>query len=86
MNNHRINVLVYRQISLKLIFHVTRNYGLCIYSLSFHQLNESEACVAQRLRNGLPCDCPGFNSRSERCIYRASRPSQGTVNVGAVSK
>ena len=36
--------------------------------------------------NGLPCDGPGFNSRSERCIYRASRPSQGTVNGGAVSK
>ena len=31
-------------------------------------------------------DCPGFNSRSERCIYRVSRPSQGTVNGGAVSK
>ena len=26
------------------------------------------------------------DSRSERCIYRASRPSQGTVNGGAVSK
>ena len=26
------------------------------------------------------------SSRSERCIYRASRPSQGTVNGGAVSK
>ena len=36
--------------------------------------------------NGLPCDGPGFNSRSERCIYRASRPSEGTVNGGAVSK
>ena len=44
------------------------------------------ACVAQRERNGLPCDGPGFDSRSERCIYRASRPSQGTVNGGAVSK
>ena len=44
------------------------------------------ACVAQRWCNGLPCDVPGFNSRSERCIYRASRPSQGTVNGGAVSK
>ena len=31
-------------------------------------------------------DGPGFNSRSERCIYRASRPSQGTVNGDAVSK
>ena len=28
----------------------------------------------------------GFDSRWERCIYRASRPSQGTVNGGAVSK
>ena len=28
----------------------------------------------------------GFNSRSERCIHRATRPSQGTVNGGAVSK
>ena len=37
-------------------------------------------------RNGLPCEDPGFNSRSERCIYRASRPSQGTVNRGVVSK
>ena len=44
------------------------------------------ACVAQRWHNGLPCDSPGFNSRSERCIYRASHPSQGTVNGGAVSK
>ena len=34
----------------------------------------------------LPCDGLGFNSRSERCIYRASRPSQRTVNGGAVSK
>ena len=33
-----------------------------------------------------PCDGPGFDSRWERCIYRASRPSQGTVNGGAVSK
>ena len=30
----------------------------------------------------------GFDSRWERCLYRASRPSQGTVNGGggAVSK
>ena len=46
----------------------------------------SGACVAQRQVNGLPCDGPGFNSRSERCIDRATRPSQGTLNVGAVSK
>ena len=46
----------------------------------------SGACVVQRQRNGLPCDGPGFNSRSEWCIYRASRPSQGRVNGGAVSK
>ena len=31
-------------------------------------------------------DGPGFDSRWERCIYRASRSSQGTVNGGAVSK
>ena len=35
-------------------------------------------------RNGLPRDSPGFDSRWERYIYRASRPSQGTVNGGAV--
>ena len=28
----------------------------------------------------------GFDPRSGRCIYRASRPSQWTVNGGAVSK
>ena len=31
-------------------------------------------------------DFPGFDSRWERCKNRASRPSQGTVNWGAVSK
>ena len=31
-------------------------------------------------------DGPGFDSRWERCIYRASRPLQVTVNGGAVSK
>ena len=36
--------------------------------------------------NGLPRDGPGFDSRWEWCIYRASRPSQGTINGGAVSK
>ena len=44
------------------------------------------AGVAQRLCNGLPCDDLGFDSRSERCINRASCPLQGTVNGGAVSK
>ena len=34
----------------------------------------------------LPRDGPGFDSLLERCIHRASRPSQGTVNGGAVSK
>ena len=48
--------------------------------------NRSEACVVQWWCNGLPCDGLGFNSRSEQCIYWASRPSQGTVNGGAVSK
>ena len=33
-----------------------------------------------------PCDGPGFDSRWVRCINRASHPSQGTVNGGAVSK
>ena len=45
-----------------------------------------EAGAAQRLCNGLPCDGPGFDSRLERCINRASRHSQGTVNGDAVSK
>ena len=31
-------------------------------------------------------DGPRFDSRWERCKNRASRPSQGTVNGGAVSK
>ena len=44
------------------------------------------AFVAQRSRDRLPCDGPGFDSRWERCIYRASRLSQGTVNGGAFSK
>ena len=35
---------------------------------------------------GLPRDGPGFDSWWEQCIYRASRPSQGTVNGGAISK
>ena len=38
------------------------------------------------IRHGLPSNGPGFDSRLERCIYRASRPLQGTVNGGAVSK
>ena len=46
----------------------------------------SGACVVQRYSNGLPHDGPGFDSRWDRCIYRASRPSQGTLNGGAVSK
>ena len=51
---------------------------------TFHR--QSGACVAQRKRNGLPRDGPGFDSRWERSIYRVPRPSQGTVNGGAVSK
>ena len=35
---------------------------------------------------GLPPDDPGFDSRWERCIYRTSRTSQGTVNGDAFSK
>ena len=37
----------------------------------------------QRKCNGPPCDGPGFDSW---CQIRASRPSQGTVNGGAISK
>ena len=51
--------------------------------------NDIQPCgagVAQRLCNGLPRDDPGFDSQWERCKNRASRPSQGTVNVGAVSE
>ena len=46
------------------------------------------AGVAQRQSNGLPRNGPGFDSRLERCNYRASRPSHGSVNQewGAVSK
>ena len=39
------------------------------------------AGMAPLLRDG-----PGFDSRWELCKNRASRPSQGTVNGGAVSK
>ena len=46
---------------------------------------KSGAGMAQRLCNGLPRDGPGLNSRLEWCKNRASRPSQGTVNGGAVS-
>ena len=46
----------------------------------------SGAGVAQQLCNGLPRDNPGFNSQWEWCKNRASCPSQGTVNGGAVSK
>ena len=34
----------------------------------------------------LPRNGPGFDFRWKRCKNRASRPSQGTVNWGAVSK
>ena len=45
-------------------------------------------CVCVQLAqcsHGLPCEGPGFNSLSER-IDRAFRPSQETVNGGAVYK
>ena len=48
--------------------------------------NESGSGVAQRLCKRLPRNDPGFDSRWGRCKNRASRPSQGTVNGGAVSK
>ena len=35
----------------------------------------AKACSCSKVqRNGLPRDGPGFDSRWERCIYRASRP------------
>ena len=46
----------------------------------------SGAGVAQRLCNGLPRDGLGFDSQWEWCKNRASRPLQGTVNGGAISK
>ena len=46
----------------------------------------SGAGMAQQLCNGLPHDDPRFDSRWERCKNRASRPSQGTINGGTVSK
>ena len=49
-------------------------------------INVCGAGVVQLLCNGLPRDGPGFDSRWEWCKNRASRPSQGTVNRGAVSK
>ena len=42
--------------------------------------------VAHRLCNGLPRNDQGFASWWVRCKNRPSRPSQGTVNGGAVSK
>ena len=44
------------------------------------------AGVAQRLCNGLPRNDTEFDSRWRRCKNRGSRPSQVTVNGGAVSK
>ena len=44
------------------------------------------AGVAQRLSNGLPRNDPEFDSWWGRRKNQASRPSQGTVNVGAISK
>ena len=46
----------------------------------FYFFSQSGACVAQRRHNRLPRDGPGFDSRWERFIYRASHLSQGTVN------
>ena len=61
-------------------------YFLCQFCLVRYLKIARGACVAQRYRNGLPRDGPGFDSRWERCIYRAPCPLQGTVNGGAVSK
>ena len=66
-------------------FYAKRTTHKLIISWCYDYRNLGADSVAQRWRNGLPCDDPGFNSRSGRCIYRATRPSQGTVNGGAVS-
>ena len=57
-------------------------HELDMNNIIFH----SGAGVAQRLCNGLPRNDPGLDSRWGWCKNRASRPSQGTVNEGAVSK
>ena len=54
-------------------------FGHLIRNFQLFSINPG-ASVAQRQRNELPRDGPGFDSRSRHCIYRASRPSQGTVN------
>ena len=41
--------------------------------------------LARHSGSGMPRDGPGFDSRWERCKNPASRPSQGTVNGGAIS-
>ena len=48
----------------------------------------ARVCVELAWRSGsvMPHDGPGFDFQWVRCIYRASRPSQGTVNRDAVSK
>ena len=43
------------------------------------------AGVTERLYTELPRDGPGFDSLWQQCKNRASHPSQGTVNGGAVS-
>ena len=44
------------------------------------------AGVAQWLCNGLPWDGPEFDYSWGGCKNQASRPLQGTVNGGAISK
>ena len=55
------------------------------YSLSSSVCNTLLRSPQRRERSGSVMDCQ-VTGRWERCIYRASRPSQGTVNGGAVSK
>ena len=57
-----------------------------MYVNDIHFKETSGAGVAKKLCNGLPRDGLGFYFRWERCKNRASRPSQGTVNWGVVSK
>ena len=64
-------------------YHPHNIFGLFVY---FYEQLLCGAGVAHWLCIGLPHNDPGFDPRWGRCKNRATRPSQGTVNGGAVSK
>ena len=73
--------------SANYIFLLNITYVFCSYYMS----GVSSVCcgpfpVVQRYCNGLSCNGSGFDSLWERCKNQGSRPSQGTVKGGAVSK